>query len=141
MAFVWVLYCFCFSCKIVNMQIRGFHLTVTIYASPSGPVCLKYLMLTLSGPVELLFLLCSRLVVYTFLGNCCANCVDPLPLAMGARFTVFRQADHVDRCMAGTATHKSSPMSRLIQVRQPYARKSGFTTSSTEKYTVGSRYR
>ena len=28
------------------------------YASPSGPICLKCLMLTLSGPVELLFLLC-----------------------------------------------------------------------------------
>ena len=28
------------------------------YASPSGPMCLRYLMLTLSGPVELLFLLC-----------------------------------------------------------------------------------
>ena len=28
------------------------------YASPSGPMCLKCLMLTLSGPVELLFLLC-----------------------------------------------------------------------------------
>ena len=30
MAFVWVLYFFCFSCKMVKMQIRGFHLTVTI---------------------------------------------------------------------------------------------------------------
>ena len=28
------------------------------YASPSGPMCLTCLMLTLSGPVELLFLLC-----------------------------------------------------------------------------------
>ena len=28
------------------------------YASPSGPMCLRFLMLTLSGPVELLFLLC-----------------------------------------------------------------------------------
>ena len=28
------------------------------YASPSGPMCLKCLMLTLSAPVELLFLLC-----------------------------------------------------------------------------------
>ena len=28
------------------------------YASPSGPLCLRYLMVTLSGPVELLFLLC-----------------------------------------------------------------------------------
>ena len=25
------------------------------YASPSGPICLRCLMLTLSGPVELLF--------------------------------------------------------------------------------------
>ena len=28
------------------------------YASPSGPMCLRCLMLTLSGPVELLVLLC-----------------------------------------------------------------------------------
>ena len=28
------------------------------YASPNGPMCLRCLMLTLSGPVELLFLLC-----------------------------------------------------------------------------------
>ena len=28
------------------------------YASPSGPMCLRYLMLNLSGPVELLILLC-----------------------------------------------------------------------------------
>ena len=27
------------------------------YAIPIGPMCLRYLMLTLSGPVELLFLL------------------------------------------------------------------------------------
>ena len=27
-------------------------------ANPSGPMCLRCLMLTLSGPVELLFLLC-----------------------------------------------------------------------------------
>ena len=29
-----------------------------MYASPSGPMCLICLMLTLSGPMELLFLLC-----------------------------------------------------------------------------------
>ena len=28
------------------------------YANPNGPMCLRCLMLTLSGPVELLFLLC-----------------------------------------------------------------------------------
>ena len=28
------------------------------YASPSGPMCLRCIMLTLSGPVELLFLPC-----------------------------------------------------------------------------------
>ena len=28
------------------------------YASPSDPICLSCMMLTLSGPVELLFLLC-----------------------------------------------------------------------------------
>ena len=31
MAFVWVLYCFCFSCKMIKLQIQGFHLTVTTY--------------------------------------------------------------------------------------------------------------
>ena len=30
MTFVWVLDCFCLSCKMVKMKIRGFHLTVTI---------------------------------------------------------------------------------------------------------------
>ena len=30
MAFVWGLGCFCFSCKMVKMQIRGFYLNVTI---------------------------------------------------------------------------------------------------------------
>ena len=28
------------------------------YASPSGPMCLRCMMFTLSGPVELLFLFC-----------------------------------------------------------------------------------
>ena len=28
------------------------------YASPSGPMCFRCLMFTLSGPVELLFFLC-----------------------------------------------------------------------------------
>ena len=31
---------------------------LVMYANPSGPVCLRCLMLTLSGPVELLFLRC-----------------------------------------------------------------------------------
>ena len=35
------------------------------YASPSGPMCLRCLMLTLSGPVELLF--CR-------LDLCCGEC-------------------------------------------------------------------
>ena len=38
-----------FSC-LVYMLVR--------YVSPSGPMCLTCLMFTLSGPVELLFLLC-----------------------------------------------------------------------------------
>ena len=29
-----------------------------MYASPSGPMCLRCLIFTLSGPVDLLFLLC-----------------------------------------------------------------------------------
>ena len=31
---------------------------LVIYASPCGPMCLRCLMLTLSGPVELLLSLC-----------------------------------------------------------------------------------
>ena len=38
------------------------------YASPSGPMCLRCLMLTLSCPVELLFLL------YCYLDLCCGEC-------------------------------------------------------------------
>ena len=34
-------------CDMLYMLVR--------YASPSGPMCLRSLMLTLSGPVELLF--------------------------------------------------------------------------------------
>ena len=37
-------------CDMLNMLVR--------YGSPSGPMCLRCLMLTLSGPVELLLLLC-----------------------------------------------------------------------------------
>ena len=51
------------------------------YASPSGPMWLRCLMLTLSGPVELLFLLCFiatwtcvvvsvMLVVCSFMFDC-----------------------------------------------------------------------
>ena len=44
------------------------------YASPSGPMCLRCLMLTLSGPVELLFLLCL-LLVNLFCGECYCGCL------------------------------------------------------------------
>ena len=50
------------------------------YASPGGTMCLRCLMLTLSGPVELLFLLCfivtwscdvvSVILVVCFLSMC-----------------------------------------------------------------------
>ena len=45
------------------------------YASPSGPMCLLCLLLTLSGPVELLFLLCfiaawTSVVVSVMLVDC-----------------------------------------------------------------------
>ena len=42
---------------------------LVMYASPSGPICLRCLMLTLSGPVELLFLLCFIAACY-----CCGEC-------------------------------------------------------------------
>ena len=44
------------------------------YASPSGPMCLKCLMLTLSGPVELLFLLCF-IAIWTC-GECYVCCLQ-----------------------------------------------------------------
>ena len=48
---------------------------LVMYASPSGPMCLRCLMLTLSNPVELLFLLCfiaawTCVVVSVRLGVC-----------------------------------------------------------------------
>ena len=39
---------------------------LVMYASPGGPMCLRCLMLTLSGPVELLF--------YCHLNLCCGEC-------------------------------------------------------------------
>ena len=39
------------------------------YASPSGPMCLRWLMLTLSGPVEVVFAL-----FYCRLHLCCGEC-------------------------------------------------------------------
>ena len=52
------------------------------YASPSGPMCLMCLMLTLSGPVELLFLLCfiaawTCVVVSVMLVNCSLSVLCP----------------------------------------------------------------
>ena len=40
------------------------------YASPSGPMYLRYLMLTLSGLVELLFFLCFIAAVFSYLCVC-----------------------------------------------------------------------
>ena len=56
------------------------------YASPSGHMCLRCLMLTLSGPVELLFLLCfiaawtcivvsAILVVFDCVGELFVECL------------------------------------------------------------------
>ena len=42
------------------------------YASPSGSICLRCLMLTLSGPVELLFLLC--IIAAWCCGECYVGC-------------------------------------------------------------------
>ena len=55
---------------------------LVMYASPSGPVCLRYLMLTLSVHVELLFLLCfivtwTCAVVSVMLVVCSLEC-DPV---------------------------------------------------------------
>ena len=49
-------------------------------ASPSGPMCLRCLMLTLSGPVELLFLLCC---IATW------NCVVVSVMLVVCRLSVF----------------------------------------------------
>ena len=49
------------------------------YASPSGPMCLMVMMLTLSGPVQLLFLLCFIAVGTSIVVNVilvvCSLCV------------------------------------------------------------------
>ena len=46
------------------------------YVSPSGPMCLRCLMLTLSGPVELLFLLCL-IVAWTYVvSECYVGCLQ-----------------------------------------------------------------
>ena len=50
------------------------------YASPSGPMCLRCVMVTLSGPVELLFLLC-------FIATC--TCVVVSIMLVVCRFSVF----------------------------------------------------
>ena len=42
---------------------------LVMYASPGGPMCLRCLMLILSGPVELLFLLC-----FIATWTCCGEC-------------------------------------------------------------------
>ena len=50
------------------------------YASPSGPMCLRCLMLTLLDPVELLFLLC-------FIASW--TCVVVSVMLVGCNFSVF----------------------------------------------------
>ena len=55
------------------------------YASPSGPMWLRCLMLTLSGPVELLFLLC-------FIAAWTCNVVS-------VRLVVFSLSVFLSRCM------------------------------------------
>ena len=47
------------------------------YASPSGPMCLRCLMLTLPCPMELLFLLCF-IVTWTCVGDMCVVFVIPV---------------------------------------------------------------
>ena len=52
-----------FDCRIsmifVGFHVRGMMLYMLVrYASSSGPMCFRCVMLTLSDPVELLFLLC-----------------------------------------------------------------------------------
>ena len=49
----------------IGMMFANFHVSfsdvlyiLVRYASSSGPMCFRCLMLTLSGPVEVLFLLC-----------------------------------------------------------------------------------
>ena len=66
----------------IGMMLASFHVSgmmllfsdvlymLVRYASPSGPMCLNCLMLTLSGPVELLFLL----LFYCRLDLCCGEC-------------------------------------------------------------------
>ena len=57
------------------------------YVSPSVPMCLRCLMLTLSGPVELLFLLC----LITTCGECYFGCLQLVcfPIYVSACFVCF----------------------------------------------------
>ena len=57
-----------FVCMLTvsNMLVR--------YASPSGPMCLRCIRLTLSGPVELYFFLCF-IAAWTC-GECYVGCLQ-----------------------------------------------------------------
>ena len=85
-----------FLSDVLHMLVR--------YASPSGSMCLRCLMLTLSGPVELLFLLCIiaawtcvvvsvMLVICSlsgFLSMClCVVCVLCLTVLVNCLLNVF----------------------------------------------------
>ena len=61
------------------------------YASPSGPMCLRCLMLTLSGPVELLFLLCFITTLDLYYNKYCVGCLqfECVPVYVSVCFVCF----------------------------------------------------
>ena len=67
--------------------------------------------------------------------SCCANCVEPpRPLQWGPDLPCFGHAGHADPLDDRSCFSQKRVMSRPIQVRQLYTNKSGFVTSTINKY-------
>ena len=71
-----------YMCGIMLLVLSAVFNILVRNASPRGPMCFRYLMLRLSGPYELLFLLCfisswTRVVVSVML-YACILCVSLL---------------------------------------------------------------
>ena len=71
----------------------------------------------------------------------CANCVEPpCPQQWVPDLPFFGHAGHADPLDGWRCCSQKRVMSRPIQVRQLYTRKSGFVISAINKYMSESRY-